>query len=84
MASNNFYLAKMYDEYQAKWDAIPDKSAWIRKHMDTDTLEEMGQSTGGHIRADQPNVPRPVDVNVYRWNQHLKDHGFNVGELPNE
>lgn len=30
--------------------------------------------------SKKPNVPRPVEMSVWRWNQHLKDHGFEVEE----
>lgn len=77
------YFNKQHQDYAEKFKAIGDKSEWIRKHMDADTMYEMGQTIAGHLPTDDklgiaPNVPRLPEISTYRWNEHLRDSGFDV------
>lgn len=29
-------------------------------------------------KLEKPNVPRPPEMSVYRWNEHLRDSGLEV------
>lgn len=75
MPSISVYIsAADKDHYMPIWESIEDKPAWIKTHLDNATPQQVV------VSPSSANVPRPDFVSVLQWNQHLKDHGFEVPE----
>lgn len=65
-------------EDEAKWQALGDKSGWIRQKLQEDEyqgLEKFMQPPGYNV------IPKPPELSDYRWQQHLRDH---LGKAPHE
>lgn len=70
MPNHTIYIRK---EDKPKWDAIGDKSGWVRERLnDVPTLDI--------IQARLAIVPKPPELSDLRWLQHLKDHGIDLAD----